>query len=394
MVLKQKSIEFQEWIAKIINLNEAGSYNSNIESLVLLLRSLTQIEDLTTQYTSLPIRTLKLSGQELAEIIGFKLEDPKTNVIESISSILQRNKDDINETLLNDIQQLKDIMANIDKATIANASTEEEITIAEPNLPQTESIVTQYDARPIFTTYDAQNDDQQMTAKHWLNTLNIEDLTAEDFETQYERISCDLTELARNCLTPECNLSSDCKRVLHLTASPQSNRERTPTAPCFRTRRVEVEPTTGRPEKKIYITSMRGRGFSRPPPSRGDLFRSRPPNTSRPPSLHVDDFLALETCGAQPTGPTGYNKIPPLMRGSRVGRNRGSRISAVGIYRKTKILRTNSPSTWNEGGSPHYRPPNSESHFSGPPGELPHYTTNHFTGRIRGRGMRSRPYMR
>lgn len=40
-----------------------------------------------------------------------------------------------------------------------------------------------------------------------------------------------------------------------------------------------------------------------------DLFRSRPPNTSRPPSLHVDDFVALETCGAQPTGPTGYNKL-------------------------------------------------------------------------------------
>lgn len=30
---------------------------------------------------------------------------------------------------------------------------------------------------------------------------------------------------------------------------------------------------------------------------RGDMFRSRPPNTSRPPSLHVDDFVALETCG-------------------------------------------------------------------------------------------------
>lgn len=54
---------------------------------------------------------------------------------------------------------------------------------------------------------------------------------------------------------------------------------------------------------------MRGRGIGRAAPQRGDLFRSRPPNTSRPPSLHVDDFVALETCGQQPTGPTGYNKI-------------------------------------------------------------------------------------
>lgn len=54
---------------------------------------------------------------------------------------------------------------------------------------------------------------------------------------------------------------------------------------------------------------MRGRGFGRSVPQRGDLFRSRPPNTSRPPSLHVDDFVALEISGQQPTGPTGYNKI-------------------------------------------------------------------------------------
>lgn len=67
---------------------------------------------------------------------------------------------------------------------------------------------------------------------------------------------------------------------------------------------------------------MRGRGFPRTP-SRGDLFRSRPPNTSRPPSLHVDDFLALETCGAQPTGPTGYNKLSRDIINIRGGRSRG-----------------------------------------------------------------------
>ena len=277
-MLKQKATEFQEWMSKIINLNEAGTYNSNIESLVLLIRSLTQIEELTPQFSSLPSRTLKLSGQELTMIIGFKAEEPKANVIESIGNIFERYKDEVNETLLNDIKQLKDLVAN----TAIIADSEDDVMTTEPSLPQAESIVTQYDARPIFTTYDPQNNHSQMRAEHWLHTLNIDTLTSEDFAAQHERISCDLTELAQSCLSPECNLSSDCKRVLHLSASPQSNRERTPTAPCFRTRRVEVEPSTGRPEKKIYITSMRGRGFPRPPPSRGDLFRSRPPNTSRP----------------------------------------------------------------------------------------------------------------
>lgn len=42
---------------------------------------------------------------------------------------------------------------------------------------------------------------------------------------------------------------------------------------------------------------MRGRGIARGMmnnANRSDNFRSRPPNTSRPPSMHVDDFMKLE----------------------------------------------------------------------------------------------------
>lgn len=38
--------------------------------------------------------------------------------------------------------------------------------------------------------------------------------------------------------------------------------------------------------------------------------------------MHVDDFTALESHGAQPTGPTGYNKLPRDMIIPR-GRGRG-----------------------------------------------------------------------
>jgi hypothetical protein len=51
-----------------------------------------------------------------------------------------------------------------------------------------------------------------------------------------------------------------------------------------------------------FGNSMRGGGLGRGMFSRGmgqrnmyDPFRSRPPNTSRPPSLHVDDFVAMES---------------------------------------------------------------------------------------------------
>lgn len=41
---------------------------------------------------------------------------------------------------------------------------------------------------------------------------------------------------------------------------------------------------------------MRGRGFGRGGSgNRNDPFRSRPANTSRPPSMHVDDFMKMES---------------------------------------------------------------------------------------------------
>lgn len=209
----------------------------------------------------------------------------------------------------------------------------------ETPFPQPESIVTQFANRPTFTiapTEFKSNDfPEQLTTSYWYSHLysnRFEEII--DNPQSIDNVACDFLDLIKVCLPPETNLTNDCKRLLHLSASPQTNRERTTSAPCFRTRRVEVEPTTGRPEKKVYIS--RGRGFPRPPQSRSDLFRSRPPNTSRPPSLHVDDFLALETCGAQPTGPTGYNKLSReiiSIRGTRGGRGRGRLLSSSSPYR-------------------------------------------------------------
>lgn len=151
---------------------------------------------------------------------------------------------------------------------------------------------------------------------------------------------------------------------------------------------------------------MRGRGFARTPPSRGDLFRSRPPNTSRPPSLHVDDFLALEG-GGQNSGPSGYNKSGIIggMRGR--GRGRGGfqgvdkgRVATGGLYRQ-------SIPTWSQQGGPTntQAPGDTQSgpqHFrtatQTPQYDTHHYNhreNNHFVSHPRGRGFyRNRNYPR
>ena len=44
---------------------------------------------------------------------------------------------------------------------------------------------------------------------------------------------------------------------------------------------------------------MRGMGRGRSNPRMNDMFRSRKQNTSRPPSMHVDDFMAMESAKTQ-----------------------------------------------------------------------------------------------
>uniref|UniRef100_A0A182TDB9 Virilizer N-terminal domain-containing protein n=1 Tax=Anopheles melas TaxID=34690 RepID=A0A182TDB9_9DIPT len=111
-------------------------------------------------------------------------------------------------------------------------------------LPQAEGIVTQYGSRSVYLL--SEDCDDQLKATDWLGFTPCDD------DLEREQIPCDLQDLAKVCLSGDTNLTADCKRLLHLSASPHSNRDRLTTAPCFRTRRVEVEPSTGRPEKKIF----------------------------------------------------------------------------------------------------------------------------------------------
>lgn len=48
---------------------------------------------------------------------------------------------------------------------------------------------------------------------------------------------------------------------------------------------------------------MRGMPRGRGNPRMNDMFRSRKQNTSRPPSMHVDDFMAMEHAKTQDSPP-------------------------------------------------------------------------------------------
>ncbi|CRK91162.1 CLUMA_CG004847, isoform A, partial [Clunio marinus] len=270
-----------------------------------------------------PQRNSCLSIAELSNIFRWNSEEyvngTKIHFLEVFSALVNEpkteNEDDDTAEVVHSLALKNDLEALLEKLRELSKSNQDNATNVvssdhEFNLPQAEGIVSQFSSRVAFYPNEALD---ELTIDYWL--LNGCD---EDEVTQNDVVQCDLDELVRQCFPPDTNIGSDCKRLLTLSSSPQSNRERNVSGMCFRTRRVEVvEPTPGRPEKKIYGKFLpRGRGFSRGSTTRGDIFRSRPPNTSRPPSLHVDDFLAMES------GQPSYSKRE-IITSSR-GRGRGS----------------------------------------------------------------------
>lgn len=287
MILDKKKNEFNNAIEKFV-----GNYANDKETLLPLFitlfeffRALISLDSqILVNSSAIAQRNMMLDSNQLVRLLNFtkknieldkvKIEqkvgedndeagsDIKPSIIESkekkvhylykLLEILNSEKeDDLSErnARVDDLEECINIILNhlngnveFDK-TMNNYCNFTETIIDQ--LPQAEGIVTQYASRTIFAL-SMGNLDEQLNANYWLNS------PVYDEETTIEKVPCDLTEIIRTCLPAETNITADCKRLLHLSASPQSSRDRIATASCFRTRRVEVEPSTGRPEKKIY----------------------------------------------------------------------------------------------------------------------------------------------
>uniref|UniRef100_A0AAG5D1T3 Uncharacterized protein n=1 Tax=Anopheles atroparvus TaxID=41427 RepID=A0AAG5D1T3_ANOAO len=173
---------------------------------------------------------------------GTSLESSNNNdpVVISTASVC----DNLANNLIFLYEKLLEVVDNGD-AEPGSVVTIDWSTVTVDPLPQAEGIVTQYGSRNVYML--SEDCDDHLKLNYWLG------FTTCDEDLEREQIPCDLQDLAKMCLIGDTNLTADCKRLLHLSASPHSNRDRLTTAPCFRTRRVEVEPSTGRPEKKIFV---------------------------------------------------------------------------------------------------------------------------------------------
>jgi hypothetical protein len=205
----------------------------------------------------IPSRTIVLSTQDLSNVLKWNAIEykngTKVHFLEIFLALISEPKMDaddgepveqVNDDVMKeDLQSLLKMLREIpDVSQDVVASSESDI-----NLPQAEGIVTQFSSRAAF--YIADNLDE-LSSNYWIHhdysTFDDDDIQSSD------QVQCDLDELVRSCLPPETNISSDCKRLLALSSSPQSGRDRNQSGICFRTRRVEVDLTPGRPEKKIF----------------------------------------------------------------------------------------------------------------------------------------------
>uniref|UniRef100_A0A8C8JK34 Virilizer N-terminal domain-containing protein n=1 Tax=Oncorhynchus tshawytscha TaxID=74940 RepID=A0A8C8JK34_ONCTS len=189
-------------------------------------------------------------------------------------------EEDSLETLLENVIGLRQTL----ESTMDTSSPPE----TEPTLPNPDTLLTQFNHRTVFVLSEVL--DEQLKAL-WFSPFHTDDM----------EVKVDLLGLAQECC-PELDLKSELERsFLSEPLSPSH----TKTNKGFRLGKHKHETfiTSGKsdyiePAKRAHMMAAprgRGRGgFGGQPFRSNDIFRQRKQNTSRPPSMHVDDFVAAE----------------------------------------------------------------------------------------------------
>jgi len=170
-----------------------------------------------------------------------------------------------------------------------------------PLLPEPTPPTQLWASRAVTASVDHIPEDH-LSLTYWLQTIDSQesDLTGKD-----ELVAIDLMAISQKYLAP-MDLYSVTREVTKERTLATERKKKGVKKSLMETKALHNKNIISA-FKDGRNVSIRGRGFARSA-FRPDPFRTRPPNTSRPPSLHVDDFLVLELKGQQPTGPTGYNK--------------------------------------------------------------------------------------
>ncbi|XP_054715831.1 protein virilizer homolog isoform X2 [Uloborus diversus] len=274
-------------------------------------------------------RSILLSMHELAELLrgdasgsrdakeGAKGAEPFQPVVELAKLLTEFGNDE--EAVESLLESISGLLSLLNSAAAKEGKPEKEI--AEPVLSAPESMSTQFASRPVFIVGDVE--EGRLSPAYWLAIPG-----ADDADQDQEQVHVDLLAIAEKNIPGEFDLKGTLENLCLSTDEDmdlKSKKKAISTIGGKRKYQPLVNPAlVDVNNKRPFIAPMRGRGFTRATShsSRAnDPFRSRPPNTSRPPSMHVDDFVALESHHSGNKSQPQTNRTPK--EGSRGGRGRG-----------------------------------------------------------------------
>ncbi|KAF7691872.1 hypothetical protein HF521_010839 [Silurus meridionalis] len=294
------------------------------ELLAVLLDFLRQILNNDSVDEDMDSRSLALSVSDMKQLLQWKddsTEHPLAELEKHVTELLK--EDDSLEALLENVVSLRQIVENTVE-TMSPADPE-----TEPTLPSPEPLQTQFNNRTVYILSDLLDDQ--------LRALWYSPFQSDDMETEQDIVKVDLVALAQQCC-PDLNLKAELDRSF--LSEPTSPGHSKP-AKGFRLGKHKHETFITSSGKSDYVEPAKRAHIMMAPRGRGrgafnqlnrphDIFRQRKQNTSRPPSMHVDDFLAAEfkevslPAGlALPKRPIKGGGAKPPTRGLFAGGTRG-----------------------------------------------------------------------
>uniref|UniRef100_A0A4W3HER5 Vir like m6A methyltransferase associated n=1 Tax=Callorhinchus milii TaxID=7868 RepID=A0A4W3HER5_CALMI len=263
-------------------------------------------------------RLVRGFNKEMAELASLFLDFLRQII--NTDTLDMAKYDESLESLVENIAGLRQML---EIATEVSQVTEQDV---EPVLPPAESLPMLFNNRTVYVLADVL--DEQ------LKTLWLSPFQAEDLDTDLDMVKVDLTDLAEKCCC-EMDLKAELERSF---LSEPSSPGRAKVSKGFKLGKHKHETFITSSGKSEYIEPAKRAHIVPPPRGRGrggfgsncrphDIFRQRKQNTSRPPSMHVDDFVAAECKDIPSSGPPPpkrTNKGPPkaASRGGFSG-NRG-----------------------------------------------------------------------
>ncbi|XP_052758960.1 protein virilizer [Galleria mellonella] len=213
-------------------------------------------------------RKSALTVNELADMVGYSPSEENHPAMNLEKILRDRNADD--DALAN----ASFLTTHLQKFKVTEEPGTPPTDPAESVLPPPDTLVAQFAARIIYSIGEA--NDERLTSSYW---LNVPSASGDDDVNDNELVSCDIVEIASAYLSGGVGGAGGAAGGAEALAGAVRR-----LAGCGA--RPPPPPRDQRPPGAVAMSRVRGEGGA-------DAFRSRPPNTSRPPSLHVDDFTAL-----------------------------------------------------------------------------------------------------